>query len=61
MLDGKLQVDSVNFFCNFCKGGNNILFKVSFSILPLQGSLIDYLRSRGRAVITKQNQIDFAR
>eukprot|EP00731_Ephydatia_muelleri_P016536 Em0009g960a len=26
-----------------------------------KGSLIDYLRSRGRAVITKQNQIDFAR
>ena len=26
-----------------------------------KGSLVDYLRSRGRAVITKQNQIDFAR
>lgn len=26
-----------------------------------KGSLEQYLRSRGRAVITKQNQIDFAR
>ena len=27
----------------------------------MQGSLVDYLRSRGRAVITKRNQLDFAR
>ena len=26
-----------------------------------KGSLVDYLRSRGRAVISKQNQLDFAR
>ena len=26
-----------------------------------KGSLVDYLRSRGRAVVTKQNQLDFAR
>ena len=26
-----------------------------------KGSLVDYLRSRGRAVITRQNQIHFAR
>ena len=28
---------------------------------PVQGSLVDYLRSRGRAVISKQNQLDFAK
>ncbi len=28
---------------------------------PLQGSLVDYLRTRGRAVISKQNQLDFAK
>ena len=27
VVGGKLHVDSVNFFCNFCEGGNNILFK----------------------------------
>ena len=26
-----------------------------------KGSLVDYLRSRGRAVISKQNQLDFAK
>ena len=26
-----------------------------------QGSLVDYLRSRGRAVISKRNQLDFAK
>ncbi len=26
-----------------------------------KGSLVDYLRSRGRAVVTKQNLLDFAR
>ena len=26
-----------------------------------KGSLVDYLRSRGRAVITKQKQLDFSR
>lgn len=39
---------------------NCINYPWFFMVIHTQGSLIDYLRTRGRAVITRQNQYSFA-